>query len=468
MPIIRFTASADTTITDGYKPFTTTRAYYANMGAADSLEMYSIYSSGSETQKSRILVQFPTTQISQSRTNGIIPASGSVNFIFKLFNVEHPETLPKGYYALIRPVSSSWDEGYGLDIENYSDTGQTGSKGYGSGWIWRTASPTASWNNNGGDYVNGFNKQFYFEDGTEDISVDVTNIIESQISGTIPDFGFGISLSGAYEDGSNKTTYYTKRFSARSSQYYYKVPLILATWEATTKDDRGDFYYYSPNLSNSDNNQNIYFYNRINGSLKDLPNSVIPYVKLFNESGSLLTSSIASAKVSTGTYKATFNITGAESQFLKDVWYSGSNEYYTGSIDAKVRTFYDTFVDNEYVISLSNLKQSYKQLEKPSIRVFIRQKDWSPNIYKIASKDIETITLKNLYYKIIRIVDGETIVDYGIDPIAYSKCSYDKNGNYFDFDMSLLEKGYAYGIKFMLVNEQNKQEFVNTFRFKVE
>ena len=85
MPIMKYTASADTTITDAYKPFTLTRALYANMGAADSLEVYSIYLSGSAPQKARALVQFPITNISQSRANGTLPASGSVNFIFRLF-----------------------------------------------------------------------------------------------------------------------------------------------------------------------------------------------------------------------------------------------------------------------------------------------------------------------------------------------------------------------------------------------
>lgn len=470
MPILKFTASADTTITNAYKPNTITRAFYANMGAADSLELYSIYNSGSENQKSRVLIKFPISDISQSRTNGVLPTSGNVNFFFNLYNVTHPETLPRDYSVIITPISSAWDEGYGLDLENLTDIGQSGSKGFGSNWIYRsTTSGDGLWSILGGDYITGsYLKTFYFNDGTENINIDITNIVEAQISGIIPNHGLGIYLSGAFEDGTNEKTYYTKRFSARSSEYFYKVPTIEARWESTVKDDRNDFYYKSNNLSDADNNQNIYFYNRFNGSLKDIPNNPQIFVKLYNSSGSLLTSSIPATKISTGIYKAVFTITGSSEDTLEDVWYSGSTGFYTGSITAKVREFADSAHINDYIFSISNLKSSYKSYEKPNFKIFIREKDWSPNIYKIAYKDIKTITLKKLYYKIVRIVDNLDIIDYGISPIPYTLTSYDKNGNYFDLDMSLFEKGYAYGIKLMILNEDIKIESNDIFRFKVE
>lgn len=469
MPITKYTASADTTIVNAYFPNSLTRAVYSNMGAADSLEMFSIYISGSETQKARILVKFPITEISASRASGSLPASGSVNFIFNLYNVEHPETLSTRYYASVRPISSSWDEGFGLDLENYYDIGLSGSTGYGANWKFCTNSPSpTTWGQDGADYFNGYEKTFYFDNGTEDLRVDVTKIVEDQIAGVIPNNGLLISLSGAYEDGTNQVTYYTKRFSARSSEYFYKKPSIEAQWRSVINDNRGYFYYATPNLSTSDNNQNIYFYNRVNGVLKDLPSSVIPLVSIYNESNQLLTSSIPSEKVITGVYKAIVNITGSSEEYLSDVWYSGSTAFYTGSINANIRQFDDSSTLKEYVISMVNLKASYKQTEKPAIRIFAREKDWSPTIYKIANEELNSLTFNNLYYKIVRIVDNKTIIDYGISPIEYTLCSYDKNGNYFDLDMSMLQSGYAYAIKLMLVNGDIKTEFKNSFRFKVE
>jgi hypothetical protein len=466
---MRYTASADTTIVNAYYPDSLTRATYANLGAADSLELFSIYISGSETQKARILVQFPIEQISGSRASGSIPDTGGVSFYLKLSNVQHPETLPKNYYATIDPASGSWDEGYGLDLENYSDKGQSGSIGYGANWKYRsTTDYPYVWTLEGGDLSVGYQKTFHFDTGLEDLEVDVTDIIEAQISGVIPNNGFLVRLQTPYEDGTNQITYYTKRFSARSSEYFYKVPALEARWEAVVKDDRGNFHYSTPNLSTTDNNQNIYFYNRVNGVLKDIPSAVVPLVNIYSENGAILTGSIQSTKVAAGTYKAIVNITGTSEETLSDVWYSGSNAYYTGSIQAYIREFDDSATEPEYVFALTNLKSSYKTYEKPAIRIYSRQKNWSPNIYTVANNEINTLTFNNLYYKIVRIVDGETIIDYGIDPVAYTLCSYDKTGNYFDLDMSMFEPGYAYAIKLMLLNGDLKTEFKDVFRFKVE
>ena len=91
MAIKRYTATADNTISNAWQSNLTKRATGSNMGAADVLEVYSIfgraYTSSAENKQvelSRVLVQFPVTSISSDRTAGNIPASGSVNFYLKL------------------------------------------------------------------------------------------------------------------------------------------------------------------------------------------------------------------------------------------------------------------------------------------------------------------------------------------------------------------------------------------------
>jgi len=48
--------------------------------------------------------------------------------------------------------------------------------------------------------------------------------------------------------------------------------------------------------------------------------------------------------------------------------------------------------------------------------------------------------------------------------------SYDISGNYFDFDMSLLEPGYTYAFKFAFYENGIKSwlEQSDTFKFRVE
>ena len=125
----RYTASLDTTIVNAYQLNLKTRGTGANAGQADVLETFSIYGrqqasssayQGSQ-ELSRILIQFPTTKIASDRTAGVLPASGNVGFYLRLFNAEHSKTVPRDFKLIVQPVSQSWQEGEGLDLEGYKD-----------------------------------------------------------------------------------------------------------------------------------------------------------------------------------------------------------------------------------------------------------------------------------------------------------------------------------------------------------
>lgn len=469
MSVKKYKSVADNSITNAYYSYTNKNAYLANAGAADSLEIFSIYHSGSESEKSRVLLNFPINSIKKDRDMGNIPASGSVNFFLKLYNVEHTETVPSKFFVSIVPISSSWQEGYGLDLDNHLNQGQSGSTGNGSNWIFRTKDEYPySWNTQGGDFLYNYEKTYYFDTGLEDLEVDVTKIIEDQILNIIPSNGICVKISGSYEDGTKNENFYTKRFSARSSEFFYKTPSIDAKWGALIKDNRSNFYFENINLSPDDNTQNIYFYNKVNGSLKNLYGNPDVYVKILNSSGTQVNNSLTASNVSPGIYKLSTKISGSVEESLKDVWYSGSHEFFNGIVEGKIRDFYDNNSQNEYEITLTNLKSIYKTNEKALIKIFAREKNWSPNIYLISTNEINNLSFNNLYYKISRVVDEFTVIDYGIEPIPYTQCSYDKLGNYFELDMSIFEPGYMYKINFMLVDSANQKEFKNSFKFKVE
>ena len=125
MGIKRYTANADTTITNAYKANLKTRGTDGNMGLADSLEVFHIFGqeSSSSAENSRVLINFPVSDIITARAAGEIPAAGSVSWFLRVHNVAHPSTLPRNYNMTILAVSSSWDEGTGMDMEEYSDVG---------------------------------------------------------------------------------------------------------------------------------------------------------------------------------------------------------------------------------------------------------------------------------------------------------------------------------------------------------
>lgn len=475
MPFKKYVADRDTTITNAYKINLINRATDANMGASDSLEMFSIYGQAntSSVEKSRILIQFPITDISSDRTISSIPASGSVKFFLRIFNVKHPFSVPKDYTASIAVVSQSWDEGYGLDMEAYADNGWSANlKGAGATWTYATSGTV--WSSSGGTFLTSSGRifDFSFKDGTEDIELDVTNVVEDWIAGNLKNYGFMIKLSGSLEDGDKFRSFYTKKFSARGSEYFYKRPVIEARWESVVKDDRNQFFASSSILSSDDNKMNLYFYNKVSGKLKNIVGNIIPGVKFY--SNAALTSEVTSAYLQvtnplSGVYKAQVAIDTTAS-VLYDKWYNtGSlSTVFSSSFDVLQRQNYDYEANEEYIVNISNLKNTYSPAEIARFKIFVRQRDWQPTVYTVATNTIENTIVPDLYYKIFRLSDNYTVVDYSTGSLAYTKTSYDSNGNFFELDMKNIEKGYVYGIKLARWDELQLKEIPTVFKFKVE
>ena len=152
------------------------------MGAADVLEAFYISgqassSSGLSSELSRILIQFDTDSIITDRNNGLIPASGNVAWHLNLYNAAHASTLAKDFKMVVKVVSKSWQEGHGLDMDEYTDQTYDGT---GSNWIRRGAAgdDLGNWSSEGGDYTESSTSPAYiasFTDGTEDLSVDISH-----------------------------------------------------------------------------------------------------------------------------------------------------------------------------------------------------------------------------------------------------------------------------------------------------
>jgi hypothetical protein len=476
MGLRRYVASKDTTITNAYKENLTTRAVDSNMGSSDSLEVFSIYDQAGdgETELSRILIQFPIEQIQQDRENGNLPASGSVQFILKMDNAVHPNTLPKKYNIVVNPLSRSWSEGSGLDMETYRDLGI-------SNWV--SASATEAWSSEGGDYYVDSEYKQYFDTGDENLNVDVTDLVESWMTGSIDNNGLIIRLSSSLEDDTR--SYYTKKFFARGSEFFYKKPWIEARYDTTIKDDRGRFYLYNPFAPVEQSYNNLYIYNVFKGKLVDLPQvgQGEIYVRLYEEpnlplpltgaNGPLTLldgSTVATGSwVSTGIYKVSLGI-DTELTSVYDIWFDSvgnaigaGGEILIVNPDAE-----EVHTKNEYVVSIKNLKSSYSNIEESRFYTFVRSKNWSPNSYTSVVTQTSNTIIDEMFYKIYRIADNMDVIPYGTGSMNHTRLSYDKNGNYFDLDMSLFEPGYTYGIKFVFSDMDNYHENSEIFKFRVE
>jgi hypothetical protein len=526
MSIFRYTASIDNTIVNAFQPNLKTRGTGANCGQADVLEVYSIYgrapaataslTTGSQ-ELSRILIQFPVSNITADRAAGKIPGSGSVSFYLKLHNAETSKTVPRDFVLEVAPVSQQWQEGLGLDLENYSDL----TKGnIGSNWIMATKDQawTGSAGIVGGSYLTGSgNPRFKqtFDTGLEDLEIDISPLVEHWIAGTKANYGVGIFLSSSFEayysapnpgaveplytgsiinnTGGATTSYYTKRFFARSTQYFFKKPAIEARWDSVKRDDRGDFYYSSSLAPGPDNLNTLYLYNYVRGRLRDIPaigSTGSLMVSLYsgsikNDSPSLDklilyngATALTGGWVSTGIYTCSVAVTGTtDITTLYDVWWSGSGEdpstnvteFFTGSI--KTKDFGATTDTREptYYMNITNLQNRYSPEETARFNLYIRNKYWNPTIYTKAKTTPEHIPVVSASYRVFRVLDALEAVPHNTGSDFATGLSYDVSGNYFDFNMKLLEPGYEYGFKFSFYDDELKSwlEQDEMFKFRV-
>lgn len=492
MGIKRYVAIADNTITNQYDEPLSSRKTLSNSGLADSLEIFKIYGqvTSASLEQSRVLIKFPVNEtnlnssvrtIKQDRDAGLIPSSGSVTFKMKLKDVRHPDTVPNNFTFVAHPLTTDWDEGLGIDLDDFTDYGA-------SNWI--SASNGVAWGTQGGDYTTASVYQLEFDTGFEDFVVDVTQYVEDVLDGTLNsgnNYGFIVMLTSSQQSDTN--SYYTKRFSARSSEYFFNRPVIEAQWDSSVKDDRANFYYSSSLAPEADNLNTIYLYNNIGGRLKNIPSIGTDniYVSFYESSasapsGSALTlvadgthvqaaapTVVTGGYVSTGIYSCSVAITGT-ADTLHDVWFSGSTQFHTGTIYPETRALGASTQTNNYYVSLTNLKPIYSNEETARIRVYTRQKGWSPTIYTRAVSEPQLYIPTSGSYEIIRIIDNYKVVEHATGSIKYTELSFDSSGSYFDFDMSLLEPGYSYGIKLAFYDDyiSDYKPINEVFKFRVE
>lgn len=473
MSIKKFYATADTTITNAYKENIKQRGTGANMGLADSLEVFFIYGQTAnqnateqdKLEESRIIIKFDTDSL-MNHYNNSFPTG--VKFILRLTNAVHPFTLARNYELKVYPLSESFAEGNGVDMDSYSDLDVAN---------WSNRDISNSWVSPGaltGEETSAGSQ--VFDLGDEDLEVDVTTYVESIFNGEI-DNGLAIIMDESLTNGSQTQNYYTKKFYARSSEYFFKRPVIEARDLNTNSDDRSRLYKSS--ILAPSNTQNIYLYNSISGERSDITGVVALELFEDEEMTTSIDASVVVEKVSTGVYKASLQIPSSLTvDSIYEKWTATSGEplvtttIKTGVIKLLTRTPETDSGNVKYVTEITNLKTSYTRQETAKFRVYTRQKDWNPTIYTVASKEIENLIVDKMYYKIVRLVDEETVIDYGIGTDGvnneHTLASYDALGSYFDFDMSLLEKGYMYGIKLMFSINGELREQEEIFKFRVD
>ena len=144
-------------------------------------------------------------------------------------------------------------------------------------------------------------------------------------------------------------------------------------------------------------------------------------------------------------------------------------EYHTGSaITPKTFDSYSYNFDQKYVSKVTNLRAIYSTGETVRFRLYVRPKDWSPTIYTVASKDVETSIIEDAYYKIVRVSDNLKVIPFGTGTLNYTRLSYDVSGSYFDLKMDLFDTDTVYELSFNYLINGSYVDQPEKFRFRVE
>ena len=163
-----------------------------NTGLDQILEASSYYYLGAR-YNSRYLIQFSTDEIQDIINNKVTGSWASYLRNFKA-NISGLSTDTSLYFYT---VSGSWGMGTG----RYSDSPEVVN---GTSWIWKDYSGSTAWVSEGGDFNSSpeYSQSFNYANPT-DISVGVTNTVESWYSESTDNNGFLVKLTSSVEAGSS-------------------------------------------------------------------------------------------------------------------------------------------------------------------------------------------------------------------------------------------------------------------------
>lgn len=189
----------------------------------------------SQSSAARFLIKFADGDISDVVSNYIGTASFSSNLKLYLAN---STGLPTDYSIEAYPVSGAWDMGTGRfgDIPVPTD---------GASWLYMKSGGSSPWqnanfsngvtasytsiNSGGGTWYTGSKSEQSFGVYTnKDVNIDVSSAIRSFVSGSIPNEGFIVKLSGSLEF--NQAYNFTLNYFGRDTNTVYP-PVLEFKWD---------------------------------------------------------------------------------------------------------------------------------------------------------------------------------------------------------------------------------------------
>jgi len=158
-------------------------------------------------------------------------------------------------------VDQPWDEGVGYDFggQKYFNNEDASVLSYAPS-NWAESNTGTEWIKGGGTFSDWsgatlVGPQIHFADGSENIDIDITDIVNQYLSGSTINNGLGLAFIESLENSKTDETQYVGFFT-RHTQTFYE-PYVESKYTETIVDNRGNFYMDKPNK--------LYLYTNLGG-----------------------------------------------------------------------------------------------------------------------------------------------------------------------------------------------------------
>ena len=327
---------------------------------------------------------------------------------------------------IVFEVPEFWDEGVGFDYE-YTNNDMLGNKTYdtrASNWFNRIS--TSGWTTEGVYTGNTVVGTIHFDNGNENINLDITNYVNGIILSGNPNNGLGISFDNSYLGLSTDNDQSVSFFSKYTQTFF--EPFVETVFDDRIDDNRESFI--------GERQNNLYLYVTKGTNYYDLDNN--PTVDILNSSSLPISglTGLTTTKIRKGIYKVTFGITGQlcdGKRFFYDKWknltidgvqISDVIQKFVPKPFTNGYTFGTNPTDtNKFTLQFSGIKQNEKIKRGELKKIVI-------NLRSISQ--LRTDLYEDVYYRIF-VKEGKTNV------IIYDWTQFDlTNENSFYLDTSYM------------------------------
>ena len=442
---------------------------------------------------SRGLIHFDLDQLkAEIETQVDVLNEPSLTIKLVLSDVQGTQVAPAAFSLELCPLTVPFEEGLGDNVVTFGDS-------YSANWLSPSAGSTWS-TSGGGDDIDSAIATQNFVSGLEDLEMDITSWVQSywDTDDLTVTTNNGWMLKFIEEDENDVKSYFVKRFSSRHTRNPMLRPKIVASWESYHEDDHLNF------IEGSERKLSVR--NFVNGVPTDPPGRLHAHgircrlswpdletgtwVRFMREQlGTVAKVSIAGIEQD-GMFEATLTpniLSAADSALGEHLLASGSlliqekwdyiddtaeqaKLLYSGSLVLHSASGTTSAAPTDYRFSLLDVKSIYLSSDKPTVRLFVRDRNLANEPVRIPIQ-LPSKIISKAYYQVKDTNNQNILIPFSdqLDtPNESTRISRDSEGMYFSFPVSVLPRGRTYTIDIGYYDRGIRRTWESNLAFKVK